>query len=406
MSDSAKGPLAGYLFQFERALLLLAGLDNKKDYISIESVDDIAKHNEKGTVILTEQAKHSISNSGTTFQDTSYALWRTIEIWIGKLEKNILNDKTVFVCSTNKVIAKTSLLYKIKTEPIDSVISQINDLLVIQKEKLKKSGKTDKPTIKENIKLIEYALSKESLFRIIQKNIQIEDNQNIKEHFFTKLHLTADKITDAQREAIFDSFYGWISNGSKAKWNNSLDATFSKNSFDDKWLIINSSSSIKNAIFRTKESLGSITESEINKKRQELFVKQIEDINRRKDANERKIKEAILDFLYSDIEIFYIINKGDFTKEDFENFLKDCQKCWQDCFDANVLKEIDKYTDDEKTEIAIRIFDTIMNKIEINFKDGFCFNTNNAYIRNGSFLKLSNVPNIGWHPEWEDKYKV
>ena len=80
MSDSAKGPLAGYLFQFEKALLLLAELDKVTDSISIEDVDDIATHADDGTVLMTIQAKHSISSSGTTYEDTSHALWRTIEI--------------------------------------------------------------------------------------------------------------------------------------------------------------------------------------------------------------------------------------------------------------------------------------------------------------------------------------
>jgi hypothetical protein len=46
-----------------------------------------------------------------------------------------------------------------------------------------------------------------------------------------------------------------------------------------------------------------------------------------------------------------------------------------------------------------------MNDIKLEFSDGLSFNTNNEYIRNGSFLKLSDIPTIGWHPEWETKYK-
>ncbi|MDL2255193.1 hypothetical protein LJC38_01235, partial [Parabacteroides sp. OttesenSCG-928-K15] len=116
MSDSAKGPSSGYLYQFEKALLLLSELESSNDYITIEDVDDIAAHKENGTVILTIQAKHSISNSGTTFEDTSYALWRTLQIWINKLENNTLNRNTEFICATNKSINNKSLLSKIKDD--------------------------------------------------------------------------------------------------------------------------------------------------------------------------------------------------------------------------------------------------------------------------------------------------
>lgn len=113
MNDSAKGPAAGYIFQFEKALLMLTKLD-KDDFISIENVDDIAVH-KNGSVYITVQAKHRISSSGMTFQDTSYSLWRTLQIWIQKIEKGIFNDETQFVCSTNKIIPKDSLLLFIKS---------------------------------------------------------------------------------------------------------------------------------------------------------------------------------------------------------------------------------------------------------------------------------------------------
>ena len=139
MSDSAAGPLSGYLFQFEKALLLLSNLENRTDYITIESVDDIATHAENGTVIMTAQAKHSISNSGTTFQDTSYALWRTLQLWIEKLENKTFNAKTKFICSTNKVIPSDALVNKLKSESADDAIKLITELLKSQQDKLSKS---------------------------------------------------------------------------------------------------------------------------------------------------------------------------------------------------------------------------------------------------------------------------
>jgi len=113
-SDNAKGPMAGYFFQPERALLYLAGLDSKEQYISIELVDDVSVHNEDGSVIISEQDKHSILISkASTFQDSSLDLWHTFELWIHKLNNNIFESTTLLTCCTNKTIPRTALIFKI-----------------------------------------------------------------------------------------------------------------------------------------------------------------------------------------------------------------------------------------------------------------------------------------------------
>jgi len=408
MSDTAKGPLSGYLFQFEKALLLLSNLENTNDYISIEDVDDIATHKEVGTVIITVQAKHSISNSGTTFEDTSFALWRTIQIWIEKLKVNIFTDETIFSCATNKKIPATSLLYVIKDQPFDAVLREINTLLISQKAKLT-GGKKDPSkgqSIKKVIELIEFALANQTELKKIKNNLKIEDEENLKDQFLNKLHLSSKKYSRTQIDSIFDEFFGWIINNSFSRWKNGDEAKITKDNFNEKNYLVLHSPSIVNAVFRTKELLGSIDSNQIVNRRKDVFVKQIEDINRRKDAKERIIKAAILDFIYSDIELAYLIKIGDFTDSDFIEFLEQCQTTWQTCFDEHIINEIDAYTEAEKNLLAIKIYDKIMDNIEIKFKSDFSFNSGNKYIRNGSFLKLSNVPTIGWHPEWENKYKI
>lgn len=405
-SDSAKGPLAGYLFQFEKALLVISRLENATDFVSIEDVDDVATHQEDGTVMMTYQAKNSISTSGTTFEDTSRALWRTFEIWIDKLEKGIFNNDTKFVCSTNKTILPSSLVSYIKTADFKNIVVRLNTLLIDQKQKLANISidPTKGTSIKKTINSIKYVISKSSYFEIIAKNIEIEDNEIVKIKFFSELHLS-DKYSETSKNSIYHEFYGWITQGSKAKWMNDKEARFTKKDFDDKLYHINSNSSLRNAIFRTKEILGSLSEKEIQKKRVDLFVKQIEDINRKKDAKERIIENAILDFLYCDIEIKHIVTQGDYTYEDFEKFQLNCKDAWQQCCDETILEDLENYNESQKNLLAINIFDTVMNKVEIKFKNEFEFNPDNRYIRNGSFLKLSNTPIIGWHPDWESKYK-
>nr|WP_315422394.1 ABC-three component system protein [uncultured Pedobacter sp.] len=409
MTDLAPGPISGYLFQFEKALAILAGLENSQDSISIEKIDDIAIHNENDVTIVAVQAKHSISPNGTMFEDTSKSLWRTIEIWIQKLENGTLDNTTSFLCVTNKKISNDYLIRKFKTEELSATIQLVQDLLEEQKIKLKEVLKKDKnagPSIKQTIKRIEFALSKPTEFETVISNLEIRDGDDPKQSFFVEIHMANKEYTDSARQQAFQSMYGWITDTSKSKWKNNSHATFTKSEFESRFALVFSSPTLVNAVFRKKNLLGSIGTDTIDEKRQELFVKQIQDIKRKSDAKERKIEDAIINFICYDIELAHIIAKnGNLTLTDFEEFKAACLEKWQTCYDSFVTKELDEYNDDDKNALAISIFDSIMDKIEVKFQHGIEFSSDNKYIYNGTFLKLSNVPAIGWHPEWEKKYK-
>ncbi|WP_346238686.1 ABC-three component system protein [Niabella insulamsoli] len=406
MADLAPGPMAGYLFQFEKALSLLASLENSSEAVSVEVFDDVAIQDGSGLVILSLQAKHSISPNGTTFEDTSVALWRTLQIWIQKLKDGTFTRATKFVCATNKRIDKDALLRKITILDFDTVKAEINDLLTLQKEKLKSViEKGEKgPSIKKNIELIQFALDNLLEFEIVKNNLSIEDNITPQQKFFVSIHMANKAYSDEARSQTFETMYGWIIKSSKAKWLNSEHAVFTKQEFETRLSLCFKNPSIINALFRAKKKLGSLDSTDVDSLRKELFIKQIEDIKRNKEAVQRKIDRAISDYFCHGIEMSYIITQGNLTKEDFDEFAERCFEKWQICFDAHVTKDLEDYSENEKNQLAITIFDFIMETVEIKFQDGIDFTSDNKYIHNGTFLNLSNLPKIGWHPEWESKY--
>ena len=408
VTDTAKGPLSGYLFQFERALLLLSSLETDTDYVSIEDVDDIATHKSDGTVLISDQSKHSISQSGSTFADTSYALWRTFQIWIEKFEAGIFDKNVTFICSTNKPISSNSILHFICNNPFDEVSDRISNLRTSQGEKLDQLIKEDPSkgkSIKAILDLVDFIIKKIDVFEVIQPSIKIDDNSDLKESIHNKLHLNSEQFTDLQKNNVYEGMIGWLTSHSLYKWRNSEVAEFTKKQMDSKYQSLIHTPSVINAVFRAKHSF-SIDDTEIEAKRSELFVKQIELISRRPDAKDRTIKNAIEDFIRFEIEHAYLINEiGDFTKEDFNKFIDLCYEEWQSYFDDKVVHDIAEYSDDEKNHLALDIYSFIMKKLNINFADDYSFTTNNVYIKNGSFLKLSNIPMIGWHPDWEEHFK-
>jgi len=408
VADTAKGSLSGYLFQFERALLLLSSLENNTEFVSIEDVDDIATHQSDGTVLITDQSKHSISQSGSTFADTSYALWRTFQIWIEKFESGIFHENVTFICSTNKPVSSESILFFICNNEFDKVSDRIYGLRNSQSEKLNqivKENPSNGKSIKTVLRLIDSVIKKIEVFKVIQPSIKIDDNSNLKESILNKLHLNSEQYTDLQRSNIYEGMIGWLTSHSLYQWRNSEIARFQKKQMDNKYQSLINSPSIVNAVFRAKHSFD-LNETEIDAKKSELFVKQIELISRRPDAKDRTIKNAIEDFIRFEIEQAYLINEiGDFTKEDFDKFIDLCYDEWQSCFDDNVVNDIAAYSEGEKNQLAIDIYSFIMKKLDVKFAGDHSFNTDNIYIKNGSFLKLSNIPMIGWHPDWEEHFK-
>ena len=182
MTDNATGPFAGYLYQFEQGLYSLLQLEESSSYLSIEDVDDVAAHSQDGTVLITLQAKHSISQSGSTFPDNSYSLWRTMEIWLNKIEQGIFDKNTKFICATNKAIPEESLLNRIsKTSLEDSI------LLIKAKKKAildKKKAKTEKgetyTTAEKILPIINRVIKSTDSFKSLHSNLEIRDEPKLK----------------------------------------------------------------------------------------------------------------------------------------------------------------------------------------------------------------------------------
>ncbi|MDL5511240.1 hypothetical protein QSE00_05405 [Arenibacter sp. M-2] len=407
MNDKAPGPFAGYLYQFEQGLYSLLLLEDPKAYLSIENVDDVAIHNPDGTVLFTLQAKHSISQSTTTFPDNSYDLWRTIEIWLDKINQGVFNEKTKFICATNKLIPKESLLCKIKHASLDDALSLIakKKQSLLDKKQVKDANGESYKTADKILPIIKRVLNNKGLFETLHCNLELRDEGNLKERILNKLLLSGNSLSDLQKDNIYQALLGWIQEVCLYKWRNGTIALVKKEDLDQKYQRLINSPSIIKAIFRNKEDI-EVGTKEIEERKNELFVKQLQDIKHNSDVKRRLIKRAIEDYIRYEIEHTYIINQiGDFTKKDFDQFIYQCQEKWQDIFDTFITRELNEYSDDELNSKAIDIYNYVMKKLEMNFQTDHSFNINNIYIKNGGFLKLSNIPEIGWHPNWEKLYK-
>jgi hypothetical protein len=406
MNDSAKGPGAGYIYQFELALVELAKM-SKTNVLSIEKMDDLAMQDINGHYIFTIQAKHSISVTGKNFGSTSIDLWKTLINWIDKLKNGHIVKGNRFKAVTNVSIPSSSIIRKFGIEDFDEVVDEIQTIKSKQVAKIAKNSAEGKesPSIKATLNRMDKVLNDLPHFQTILSKFSFEENYQLKDDFFDSIQL-GSITTDLYKSSLYEGFLGWVVSVSSENWNNGTEAEFTKKDFEEKHHHLRKVHPLKRAIFRNKSEIPEFATIDLNQTRNDTYIQQILDIERDADDKDEIIKDAILNFILSEIEISHLISKSNtFTKPDYEDLKDECYRIWKRVKKKYAPLDTKSYSETDQNAIAIKIFDEIMDDIKIKIVEDFSFDSSDKYVQNGAFLRLSDEPKIGWIPSWKEKYK-
>lgn len=117
ITTEASSKIAGYTFQFQRALYRLFSSESEATIVGIETDDDVVEisRDANGEVQITfEQDKHSIQDSGQPFQDSSKNLWHTLHIWLDSMKSVREKYNSVRYCLvTNKEVPTRAFAAKL-----------------------------------------------------------------------------------------------------------------------------------------------------------------------------------------------------------------------------------------------------------------------------------------------------
>jgi hypothetical protein len=133
VTTEASSKIAGYNFQFQRALYRLFSSESAETTVGIETDDDVVEitRDANGLVqIVFEQDKHSVQDSGHPFQDSSKNLWHTMHIWLDSMDSVRQKYQNVSYCLvTNKEVPIRAFATKLGTakekSEIDECIKEI-----------------------------------------------------------------------------------------------------------------------------------------------------------------------------------------------------------------------------------------------------------------------------------------
>lgn len=387
-SHTAAGQMAGYLFQPDRALVLLCSCRNNQS-VSIEVVDDVAAIDEKKNIFYREQDKSSILKEGQPFKDRSKDLWNTLMIWVTEIKNGNLNpDTTTLVCVTNKNLDNKSLIKKISNikDPKD-----VEDIIAL----LKSAIKAPPITLKETINKV---LADEDILKKLLLKITLLDGNSLEERneeIANKLGLNNDI-----REDVITDLRGWFNDSILFQLDKGNAPIIKKTDLNKRLQRALQNAGDKRIKVLAKKFIQvEITEDTIAEAKEKMFVKQLELIQHYDKEN--IIIDAIVDFFYSEDQRTQLVLQGDITGKELLAMDDTCKERWKESFRRKMIQYNVDMSELQLSSLAFEIYDTTVSGYLAKIRG----NETEPYFTKGSFHKLSEALEIGWHPHWDKYFK-
>jgi hypothetical protein len=370
---SAAGPAAGYYFQPEIALLLLAEADSDAS-IAIEADDDIVER-VKGETTMRAQAKHQLSTK-QPFANGSVDLWKTLSIWVNAANAGEFKiENCTLLLVTNGVVGDCFV-----RNAVEFSKRKRKKLLEERLQAFYSEAATPYVNIVKaaDINLVLSVISR----------IQILDGCADK-RLSTKRSKVISKLSlpsTVDHDLIYQGLLGWIHDTTLILWRSGGEAWITKQAFSNRL----------HALVRKHERLRKIgvparlidvppdiRDREINR----TYVLQLRQIN----AEEEDVGDAMYDFVRCNSERIRLATVGDLTSEDWMDFEDSLTRHWR------IKRQQSKLAPQQTPEATG--YALYLNSIEYAGEiDGQHVQD---YMTRGTFHRLANIPKIGWHPMYE-----
>lgn len=385
----------GFDYQFYYFIFLLLQLKQGQK-IGFEIRDDVHIEDKDGGVTLI-QTKHSVQkmangevqNMTTLDKD----LWKTLNNWAEFIKSGDSNaEKDTFILVTNKSENNNEFIRGLLQFKEDKNVKNIKELLeeIYKKTKNQEIQKhiqhileLENSVLKVFFEKIEIKINKDDIINGIKsilhqrcgKDCIVEDIWN---KLYTNLH--QDKYLDISNKKNFELSYEDF----MTRYRNCFESSYSEK--------------------LPRRKLPSFELYDLDK---QVFIRQLLDIDYIENENEIIKYTELMLRAFNDINIWneegYILSTD---KDSFESNV-----IWQWDNEAKekyrkIKKRINKgetidSLEDEIKDLACEIVYEVRKK-RLKIKD---YPELDTEFSNGYFYMLSNIPKIGWHYDWENKYK-
>lgn len=394
---TAGDKVVGFDYQFYYFMYLALNLKHG-DKIGFEVKDDVHIDMRNGVTIL-YQAKHTISTKadGTPENLTTLDidLWKTLSNWVDmiKSNKSILENHS-FCLVTNKSDGTNEFLESLNLFKKDLDTGNVIKLLKLLKDKTKNAE--IKGYLKKFLSLGK-KLTKQFMLELTIETGTDDIINRIKDRIYEHCH-QKDLV-----DSIFDSL---SSNLSMAKYldikgRKKFEITFDE--FNERF----------GKCFRVayknkplpKRSFSIVLPDNLE---EQTFIKQlldIEDIT----SGDSQIVEYTTYMLQAMNYLEYWVEQNFILPTEIDEFHKEAILKWKNEFRSKYRQIERKFKsgcsiidlETDIKEIGVQLIDFLRKENLILAEDAL-----NTELSNGYYYLLSNTPEIGWHYDWEHKYKT
>jgi len=398
MNDTnAADKLLGYEYQFYYFLLKLLQME-KQDIVGFEVLEDVHIVNDNRLILC--QLKHTTQTSKTgqpknlTTSDSD--LWKTLSLWVNiiksKNNQNEFINDTQFLFISNKLDNENNdfLNWKKIFDNDKNILIFINHLKSF-KTKLddKNNEKQSDNVTSERDKKIDYINNLLSL------------DHDILQRFFTNMQfkLGLDDIIGEIKDEL--EFRKVIPKSRINSLFNVLTGVFKEDFFLktkkkeivqydwDKYHLL--AGAYLNKFKSERFIFEKIEHRPTQEIKNRIFAKQLAGIN----FKDSEIYEADYNRVLMETNLKKLYQDGDVCSDDLENLDDNAKEIWRSEYDLKYLEE------SNKTLITAKIlFYTTMTK-ELSLAGQ---KIESVKASKGKFISLSDIPEIGWRHDWEEKY--
>jgi hypothetical protein len=384
-NHQASEQMIGYMYQIRYALYLLLENEDEEFNISIEKFDDIAFTKDSSNRFI--QLKHHTKKYGN-LTDSSTDIWRTLNVWINELKKNIelLNTTKFLIITTAKSPEKSASSMLTSNEGMRDVDTAFDLLNTIAETSSSKSHKKYYKNFMDN---------KAYISKKLINNIYVIDGSS-------SIIDTADDIKKMLRfscnpenlQSVFERLEGW--------WTNkAIEALCSPtpvyvNSRQITSLIIDISREYARDNLPIDIIDFDVDEFDSATFEGQLFYEQLKLIN----VKNAKLKIALRDYYKAFKQRSNWVRNDLLYINELDKYERKLIDEWEHCY-ADMLDELDDYdepNDEIRMSFGKNLFKEIENK-DIRIRE----RCSEPFVMRGSYHILSNQLKVGWHADFKSR---
>lgn len=373
---TAPATAAGFLFQFRRAVEILAEAPNGT-IVGIETLDDIASETPHGGLVL-EQDK--FTTGSTPLGDSSKNLLGTLSTWLAALlAGEISPENTRFLLVTNAVCS-SGLVRQIADASSPEGAQGCLDAVL---------GMNGTSEAKQKILALLDAPGGNDMFLGLCQAVKLIDGVKTSAASIAGC-LQIPAPFESQRIIIFDALCGWISGVAFQAWKDRQPCRIEKQAF------INQLDAILGKMKREKRQERSarqiqISEDEKAGLQDAVFARQIDLVT--DDPSYRS--DAICDYLCCLNEKNRLSKEGEITDDDWLDFSDQLKRRWKSIWRRNKA-----LTAESEKEMGCQTLNEVLSP---DYHPNLAGEpTTQVYLANGTYHRLSDAKTIGWHPRYRE----